>query len=249
MEYAFGLMEGRTKFVNNPLVITLIVSQVIVAIFAIYKALQGSPGNKRFPKLNCMAFSMLLAAVSWTIAFWQGFSAPAVWLAAGMTLSFIGDLSMAGLLPWRHYLIGGMLSFGIAHICYLASFAGIANTKGIAIVNSAFIIGAVLLIVSQTWVWRKILRVPDQPQAIVNGSFIYGLLVGGTAVAAAGLWQATGGHWWLPLAGGLLFVLSDFFIGWSDIGGRRMKSPHLWIWVTYGIAQVCIVYSPLIHEF
>ncbi|WP_268570178.1 lysoplasmalogenase family protein [Paenibacillus larvae] len=77
-----------------------------------------------------------------------------------MTFSFIGDLSMAGFLPWRHNLIGGMLSFGIAHVCYLASFAGIAGTKGIAIMNSALIAGAVLLVVTQTWIWRTILRVP-----------------------------------------------------------------------------------------
>ncbi|MCY7519711.1 lysoplasmalogenase [Paenibacillus larvae] len=165
-----------------------------------------------------------------------------------MTFSFIGDLSMAGFLPWRHNLIGGMLSFGIAHVCYLASFAGIAGTKGIAIMNSALIAGAVLLVVTQTWIWRTILRVPTHPRAVVNGAFAYGLLVGSTAVAAAGLWQATAGYWWLPLAGGLLFVLSDFFIGWSDIGGRRMNNPHLWIWVTYGLAQACIVYSPLIHD-
>ena len=40
------------------------------------------------------------------------------WVALGMTLSTVGDLFMAGLIPIGHRLIGGMVTFAVAH-CFM----------------------------------------------------------------------------------------------------------------------------------
>ena len=40
------------------------------------------------------------------------------WVALGMTLSTVGDLFMAGLIPIGHRLIGGMVTFALAH-CFM----------------------------------------------------------------------------------------------------------------------------------
>ncbi|WP_028596519.1 lysoplasmalogenase [Paenibacillus assamensis] len=232
---------------NNLIWIIVGIAQLCTIGTAAFRASQDVSGQRKFPKMLCMLFSSLLVVTSWLVAVSADFATPYVWLAAGMSLSFIGDLSMAALLPWRHPIIGGMITFGLGHLCYMISFTQIANSNGFTIYNEAFITSAIVLIVTQLYVWRRILNVPTQPRAIVNGAAVYGLLVGFTAVYAAGLWQAVGGLWLLPLVGGLLFVWSDFLIGWFDIGGRKLRNPRLWIWITYGFAQICIVYAPLVH--
>ncbi len=44
------------------------------------------------------------------------------WVALGMTLSTVGDLFMAGLIPIGHRLIGGMVTFALAHCFYVKAF-------------------------------------------------------------------------------------------------------------------------------
>ena len=55
-------------------------------------------------------------------AIWIWLQDPSVeystWVALGMTLSTVGDLFMAGLIPIGHRLIGGMVTFALAH-CFM----------------------------------------------------------------------------------------------------------------------------------
>ncbi|MGR5964067.1 lysoplasmalogenase family protein [Bacillus cereus] len=44
------------------------------------------------------------------------------WVALGMTLSTVGDLFMVGLIPIGHRLIGGMVTFALAHCFYVKAF-------------------------------------------------------------------------------------------------------------------------------
>ena len=58
--------------------------------------------------------------------FAYGYKDPSVeystWVALGMTLSTVGDLFMAGLIPIGHRLIGGMVTFALAHCFYVKAF-------------------------------------------------------------------------------------------------------------------------------
>ena len=84
------------------------------------------------------------------------------------------------------------------------------------------------------------IRNEKQDKLFTIGALI-GLWVGGMACFAFALYYENTGIWWIPAFGGLLFVISDFIIGVTDIGGRKLKYEPLWIWFTY-VAQMCIVY-------
>ena len=86
------------------------------------------------------------------------------------------------------------------------------------------------------------IRNEKQDKLFTIGALIYGLWVGGMACFAFALYYENTGIWWIPAFGGLLFVISDFIIGVTDIGGRKLKYEPLWIWFTYVAAQMCIVY-------
>ena len=87
------------------------------------------------------------------------------------------------------------------------------------------------------------IRNDKQDKLFTIGALIYGLWVGGMACFAFALYYENTGIWWIPAFGGLLFVISDFIIGVTDIGGRKLKYEPLWIWFTYVAAQMCIVYG------
>ena len=39
------------------------------------------------------------------------------------------------------------------------------------------------------------------------------------------------------------FYISDTIIGITDIGRAALKRPHLWIWLTYVLGQMGIIYG------
>jgi len=52
-----------------------------------------------------------------------------------------------------------------------------------------------------------------------------------------------GGWWWIIPLGAVLFYISDTIIGITDIGRVMLKRPHLWIWLTYIMGQMGIIYG------
>ncbi|MFD3448175.1 lysoplasmalogenase [Microbacteriaceae bacterium 4G12] len=159
------------------------------------------------------------------------------WVAIGMTLSTVGDLFMAGMIPFANRLIGGMVAFAIAHCFYVTAFVQTGFSWTGAIVG--FVIYGSCLIFG----WLFFIRNEKQPALYTIGALVYGLWVGGMACFALALSFAYGGGWWLPAIGGALFVISDSIIGVADIGERKIKHAELWIWLTYVAAQMTIVYS------
>ena len=49
------------------------------------------------------------------------------WIFFGMALGFLGDLIMMKIFPLKNYLIGGVIIFGIGHLCYINAFKSILN--------------------------------------------------------------------------------------------------------------------------
>ncbi|MEH7455736.1 lysoplasmalogenase [Bacillus sp. JJ1127] len=217
----------------------LLIGQIIIfvagAIYAIAQTNQ-TRGNRPLPLVIrlILSFSLTIGAI------WIWLQDPSIayhqWVAIGMTLSTLGDLFMAGLIPFGHRLIGGMVAFAIAHCFYVTAFlqTGISWNGfwiGLLVYGLFLIIG-----------WFFFIRNPNQDKLFTLGALIYGLWVGGMACFAFALYYANHGVWWVPAFGGLLFVISDFIIGVTDIGGRKVKYDPLWIWLTYVAAQMCIIY-------
>ncbi|UHA71998.1 lysoplasmalogenase [Paenibacillus sp. 481] len=202
-------------------------------------------GERRFPLAESMLLSISLVTAAAALYVLEVVPAYSLWIAIGMLFSFVGDLSMAQLLPWRNWLIGGMLTFGIGHVFYMIGFANMATQFGGTIWNTGFLIATFIALIVHTIGWTKWVRNDRQPRILNIGSYLYGLWVAGTAVFAFAMWWALDGLWWLPAIGGVLFVLSDLIIGYTDIGQRRVPNHRLWIWITYVAAQACIVYGAL----
>lgn len=103
----------------------LLIGQAILFVFgAIYAMWQTKQTRENeplpLPIRLILSFSLTGGAV------WMWLQDPAVeyrqWVAIGMTLSTLGDLFMAGLIPFGHRLIGGMVAFAIAHCFYVTAF-------------------------------------------------------------------------------------------------------------------------------
>ncbi|WP_369901197.1 lysoplasmalogenase [Bacillus manliponensis] len=158
------------------------------------------------------------------------------WIAMGMTFSTLGDLFMAGLVPFGHRLIGGMMTFAIAHCFYVTAFL-LTGISTIGLLIGVVLYGLVFIIA-----WFTFIRNSKQDKVFTIGSFIYGIWVGGMACFAFALAYAGKGTWWIPAIGGLLFVISDAIIGITEIGEKKVKYDPLLIWATYIAAQMCIIY-------
>jgi hypothetical protein len=91
--------------------------------------------------------------------------------------------------------------------------------------------------------WQFLIRNPEKETAINIGALVYGAWVGTMASFALALAVAVGGAFWLTALGGLFFVASDFAIGVTDIRGIKVKNANDWIWLTYVVAQMGIVYA------
>ena len=55
-----------------------------------------------------------------------------------------------------------------------------------------------------------------------------------------------GGRWWSTLIGAVAFVISDDLIAITDIGSVRIKNISMWVWLTYVVAQMGIIYATII---
>ncbi|MED0991765.1 lysoplasmalogenase [Bacillus nitratireducens] len=225
----------------NVLYIVLVGQIILFLTGAIYAVGQTKRTRNNMPLP--LAIRLILSFSLTGSAIWIWLQDPSVeystWVALGMTLSTIGDLFMAGLIPIGHRLIGGMVTFALAHCFYVKAFlqTGISWNGfwiGLLVYGLFLIIG-----------WFFFIRNEKQDKLFTIGALIYGLWVGGMACFAFALCYENTGIWWVPALGGLLFVISDFIIGVTDIGGRKLKYEPLWIWFTYVAAQMCIVYVGL----
>ncbi|HDX9580542.1 lysoplasmalogenase [Bacillus cytotoxicus] len=217
----------------------LLIGQIVLFLFGTIYAIRQSEQTKKNEPLPL--FIRLLLTFSLTgAAIWMWVQDPVTpyrqWVAIGMILSTIGDLFMAGLIPFGHRLIGGMVTFALAHCLYVTAFleTGI-SWNGLYIGLAGY---GLFLVIG----WFFFIRNHKQDQLFTIGALVYGLWVGGMACFAFALAYLNHGMWWVPAIGGFLFVISDFIIGITDIGGRNVKYDPLLVWATYVGAQMCIIY-------
>ncbi len=165
------------------------------------------------------------------------------WLIlSGMTLSFLGDMFNASVIPLPAPRLGGMAAFGIAHPLYIAAFYCLLEPANV--LTSPYF----WLLLAAAWLltvlgWYLFVRNSEISPLLNAGSLGYALLLGTAVVFAFMLGLKLGGWWWLVFPGTILFYISDMIIGITDFGGTALKRPHLWIWLTYIPAQMGIIYG------
>ncbi len=158
----------------------------------------------------------------------------ALLVAVGMTLGFLGDLLLANALPVKQGFLAGMVAFALGHITYIAAILSLTP-------HIQWIVEGIVLLVALAGWYLVVFRGTEATQ-LRWAALPYALLVATTAGVAVGLAIQT--PTFLPLAiGAALFLVSDLLVAGERFGGLRF--PHLddAVWLTYGPAQMLIVYA------
>jgi hypothetical protein len=203
----------------------------------------GDPA-RRMPTWTRMASSatLVVAAYNWYLfARGTAVSGYALLIAIGMTFGFIGDLWLAGLLPGGRNVIGGIAAFGIGHIFYIIAFLRFSEAAGLAAAGPRWGALAVWLLLGAVG-WYVVVFRGQPPTTITWIALPYALLLASTAGLATGLALQDGRF--IPLAvGAALFLLSDLILAGELFAGLSFPLIGDVIWLTYGPAQMLIVYS------
>ena len=153
-------------------------------------------------------------------------------ILAGLALSLAGDVFL--LWPQQGFL-PGLVSFLLAHLCYIAAFS---LPLRFARRWLPFAVYAVLagLVLGALW--------PGIPAALRPPVIVYVLCLAAMAAQAATWWRSAPGHAqarWAAL-GGLLFLCSDSLLA-IDKFAVPLPAASLWILATYWMAQSLIASS------
>jgi hypothetical protein len=201
-------------------------------------------GDRRMPLWTRMSSSavLVLAAWSWVyIAICTDAKTYAVLVAAGMSLGFLGDLVLAQTIPIVGRVAAGMAFFGLGHTAYILAFSGFSS-------NYPIRWSPMLIIAYVGWVtigimgWRLVVCRGSQRTRLSRVTLVYSFLLAGMAALATTL--ALQDSDFIPTAvGASLFVVSDTILAAVLFNTCRIRLVHDVIWLTYGPAQMLIVYS------
>lgn len=156
------------------------------------------------------------------------------WLLAALFFSWGGDLLLMFQGEHELFFLGGLVSFLLAHICYvIIFFTGIRQQKiPFRIILALPVVLYYAVLMSWLFPFLSAMRLPV---------FVYGAVISlmfGAALQLKNLQPGFAGNWLMAGAG--LFVLSD-----SLLAANKFVSPlpmaGFWIMLTYGLAQLLIV--------
>jgi hypothetical protein len=201
-------------------------------------------GTRRMPAWTRVGSSLALVAAAWS---WYaatrdgpaaGFALP---IALGMTLGCIGDLFLAGWPPLAQPVLGGIAAFGAGHVAYIAALLWLGGRAGLDAPAPRWAALLAWLALGAAGWYLVVLR-GRKPSVLRWAALPYALLLAGMAGLAGGL--ALQAPALVPLAaGGALFLLSDLILAGQLFSGLRFPLIGDVIWLTYGPAQLLIVYA------
>jgi YhhN family len=225
----------------------------LIGLFAIWFVLLfggfalGKPTqrrDRRMPAWTRLGSSgvLVVASVSWLhIASSTPAALFAVLIALGMALGFVGDLLLAGLLPVSRQVAAGMVAFGLGHVSYILAFSGLGARylPYSPVWRTGIWIGWVLV---GTAVWWGVVFRASRQTRMRWAALPYTILLATTAAVTTCLALQDPGFV-LAAAGATLFLVSDSILAANLFGNWQFRSIHDVVWLTYGPAQMLIVYS------
>lgn len=189
--------------------------------------------------------SLMLAVVAWLFYLLAAASDSvaifALWIAIGMSLSFVADLIMAEIIRLPNRVIGGIAVFALAHLSYLAAMFYL-NGAGRVAAERWMLLWAIVFVLVALVYWRLMVYTPEAPRALLVGSLIYLVVIGLMVGGAWGLATANR-KLWILAGGALLFFISDAILGNQIF--RRNNWPYVGdvVWISYILGQAGIVWS------
>ena len=110
----------------------------------------------------------------------------ALLVAVGMTLGFVGDLFMAGVIPSPNRFIGGIAGFGLGHVAYIAAGLTLGHALGRCRRPTRLIAWLAWLLVGALG-WYFVVYRGQRTTALHWATLPYALLLASTAGVATGL--------------------------------------------------------------
>lgn len=200
--------------------------------------------TRQMPAWTRMASSLTLVAAAWSGLFFNRNSAIesfALLIAVGMTLGFIGDLFMAELIPVSNHVMGGIGAFGLGHIAYIIAFLAFGDQNGLNDPGARWSAWIVWLLIGLIG-WYIVVYRGQKATPLHYAALSYALLLASTAGFTTGL--ALQNSLFIPLTlGAALFLLSDLILAAQLFNNLRFYLISDVVWLTYGPAQMLIVYS------
>ncbi|HEU4784097.1 MAG TPA: lysoplasmalogenase [Ktedonobacterales bacterium] len=183
------------------------------------------------------SLALVVAAWSWHLV---ARATPTVTLfallvALGMTLGFVGDLLLADALPIEQGFLAGMGAFALGHLAYIAAILSLT-------LRFQWVVEGIALLVGLAGWYVVVFRGGKDAMMLRWAALPYALLLATTAGVATGLAIQTPAF--LPLAlGAALFLVSDLLVAGEQFGSLRFPHSGDAVWLTYGPAQMLIVYA------
>ncbi|MBM7587147.1 putative membrane protein YhhN [Bacillus pakistanensis] len=175
---------------------------------------------------------LTMALIIWFALLTDGFtSSYGVWIVIGLCFSVCGDVFL--MLPSDRFL-QGLISFFIAHICYIAAI--LTETGG----SPSIVSTTILLILAVLYFF--ILKpgiIKQSGKTMLLPVVLY------IAVISLMLWEAVGIGQGIVFSAALLFYISDAVLAW-DRFVRPFRLGHPIVMVTYFSAQYLFAYSILV---
>jgi len=234
-------------FLNSKQRVWIIGLAFLWAMFLFGGFLLGMPDagfTHRMSTWTRMASSFTLVVAGWS---WFFFSRDkrvnryALLISLGMMFGFLGDLILANVLPAPDRVLMGIGSFAIGHIFYIIAIIWFCNSYNL---NKPAPRWGMLLL---WWLigivgWYFVVFRGQDPTIVHWVALPYALLLASTAGLGSGLAKQ---DWrFIPLAvGGALFLLSDLILAGDMFNDLYFPLIGDVVWLTYGPAQMLIVYS------
>jgi hypothetical protein len=187
------------------------------------------------------SFTLVVAAWSWSLGAPGDRRLFSALIALGMTFGLAGDLLLADLLPAPQPVPAGMAAFSLGHVAYISAILFLGRRAGLKATLRRWGSLACCLAVGLV-AWFVIVYPSQAPVELRWAALGYTLLLATTAGAASGL--ALQAPEFTPLAlGGCLFLVSDLILAGQLFGRFQFYLLNVAVWLTYGPAQMLIVYG------
>jgi len=235
------------------LTLTLRVGLAILAILWVLAYVLGMVIGKARPdrwrrfspvgKVVMMLSALAVALVGWTAITPRAADGAAIpWIAAGLLLGLLGDVTLAGLLPFENPKVPGIAAFGLGHISYLVALIILASGSSVPPLLPWGALAAAAAVEALAW-WTFV-RPSGASGSVRVGTLVYGMLLFGVTAFAGALWLQGAAPGVLPL-GLVLFLASDLL--WISEMIELWRFPYIGdvIWIIYSSGQLLIALTPV----
>lgn len=228
--YNFLFVRGEfEKMVNLITVVLCMVGFLLLCFYGEFKKEKWTRGIGKMMASNCFLYIAISSLLHYQLP--DYLYVPMIWIIIGLICSWWGDLFLLS----RNSIIFllGLISFLLAHVCYIVSFLIVKVDPFLTI--SALVISIVPAIGIAYWLNPNLgsMRLPV---------YMYMVIISCMVSLAIGAW-AYSGLWNLPV-GALMFYVSDMFVARD-----RFRKSDNWNFVIggplYFAAQVFLASTPL----